>query len=58
MAQFKGMTMNEAMKLLEKLERDSWLKSLHTGNARGSHTDKKITLGIRTVLDLRRYIET
>jgi len=55
---YQNFTPVEASRLLERLEELGWLQSVQVERSGASHNDKRITLGIRSILDLQKYIET
>lgn len=57
---FKDLTATESQSVLDRLVELKWLQyvTVEGAEARGSHNGKSITLGIRSILDLSKYIET
>jgi hypothetical protein len=55
---YQNFTPGEASKFLTRLEELGWLQTVQVENSRTAHDNKRITLGIRSILDLQKYIET
>ncbi len=54
----KALKPDEAGTALRKLDEMGWLKVVETGNSRGGNSTRQVQLGLRSVFDLRGYIET
>mmetsp|Transcript_9550 Transcript_9550/g.18541 ORF Transcript_9550/g.18541 Transcript_9550/m.18541 type:complete len:318 (-) Transcript_9550:415-1368(-) len=60
MQQLKDLVSHEATATLDRLVELEWLNLVKVSDmeARGTHNNNRFTLGIRSILDLRKYIET
>lgn len=55
---FQAIQNKEAIALVERLEELGWLQTVQLESPGNSHNTKRVTLGIRSILDLQKYIET